>query len=60
LPIDIDTLEFLVKEAIDTALEDTKEKLNELSMKYRLKITVRPPILVEITQEEKGTVVWKE
>ena len=60
MPLDLDTMKFLVKEAVDTALQDTKEKLNELSMKYQLKIVVRPPILVELEQKEKGEVVWQE
>ncbi|NHJ46763.1 MAG: hypothetical protein FK733_03145 [Asgard group archaeon] len=60
MPIDLDMLEFLVKEAIDTALQDTKEKLNELAMKYKLQISVRPPVLVDLEQVENGTVVWKE
>jgi hypothetical protein len=60
MPLDLDTMKFLVEEAIDTALEDTKEKLTELSTKYQLQIVVRPPILVEITQDENGKVVWKE
>lgn len=53
-------MKFLVKEAVDTALQDTKEKLNELSMKYHLKITVKPPILVELESVEKGEVIWQD
>ncbi|NHJ39008.1 MAG: hypothetical protein FK731_03175 [Asgard group archaeon] len=60
MPLDLDTMKFLVKEAVDTALQDTKEKLNELSMKYHLKITVKPPILVELESVEKGEVIWQD
>jgi P pilus assembly chaperone PapD len=58
LPIDKETLNFLVEETIDNALQDTKEKLNELAYKYKLKIIVKPPLLVEIEHVEKGKVVW--
>jgi len=58
LPLDKETLNFLVEETIDNALQDTKEKLNELAYKYKLKITIKPPLLVEIEHVEKGEVVW--
>ena len=57
LPLDKETLNFLVEETIDNALQDAKEKLNELAYKYRLKITVKPPLLVDIKHVEKGEVV---
>lgn len=59
MPLDKATLDFLVEETIQNALEDTKFKLNELSMKYKLKIKVRPPKVIEITQDEKGKVIWE-
>ncbi|MFW9922771.1 MAG: hypothetical protein ACFFDW_05715 [Candidatus Thorarchaeota archaeon] len=59
MPLDKATLDFLVEETIQNALEDTKFKLNELSMKYKLKIKVKPPIVTEITQVAKGEVIWE-
>ncbi len=59
LPIDKETLNFLVEETIDNVLQDSKEKLNELAYKYKLKITVKPPMLVEIEHVEKGEVIWE-
>ena len=59
MPIDKSTIDFLVEETIATALEDTKEKLNELAMKYKLVIRVKPPVIIEITQEKKGQVIWE-
>lgn len=58
LPLDKETLNFLVEETIDNALQDAKEKLNELAYKYKLKITVKLPLLVDIEHVEKGEVVW--
>ncbi len=58
LPLDKETLNFLVEETIDNALQDAKEKLNELAYKYKLQITVKPPLLVDIEHVEKGEVVW--
>lgn len=60
MPLDKATLDFLVEETIANALEDSKDKLNELAMKYKLKIRVKPPIIVEIKQEKKGRVIWIE
>ncbi|NPE08004.1 MAG: hypothetical protein GNW80_06965 [Asgard group archaeon] len=59
MPIDKETLNFLVEETIDNVLQDSKEKLNELAYKYKLKITVKPPMLVEIEHVEKGEVIWE-
>ncbi|NHJ32342.1 MAG: hypothetical protein FK732_05735 [Asgard group archaeon] len=59
MPLDKETLNFLVEETIDNALQDSKEKLGELAYKYQLKITVKPPILVKVEQVEKGEVVWE-
>ncbi len=49
-------------ETIVYALEDTKEKLNELARKYGLKIRVRPPIIVDIVQvpQPDGKVIWEK
>ncbi|MBN1330418.1 MAG: hypothetical protein JXA54_13170 [Candidatus Heimdallarchaeota archaeon] len=60
MPLDKDTIEFLVAETIEAALEDTKEKLTELAIKYKFKITVKPPILVEVEQAVKGEIIWKK
>ncbi|MBK5114807.1 MAG: hypothetical protein KGD59_07135 [Candidatus Heimdallarchaeota archaeon] len=58
MPLDKEMLNFLVEETIDNALQDTKEKLNELAYKYQMRITVRAPLLVNVEQVEKGEVVW--
>ncbi|MHA1155884.1 MAG: hypothetical protein ACTSQK_07215 [Candidatus Heimdallarchaeota archaeon] len=62
MPIDKETLDFLVEETIVNALEDSKEKLNELARKYGLKIRVRPPVIVEIVQvpQPNGKVIWEQ
>ena len=60
MPLDKDTLDFLVNETIETALTDTREKLEELSMKYKLKIRVTPPLVLEIIQQEQGEVIWEK
>ncbi|NHJ04345.1 MAG: hypothetical protein EAX90_05950 [Candidatus Heimdallarchaeota archaeon] len=60
MPLDKDTLDFLVNETIDNALEDTKMKLNELAIKYKLEINVRPPIIIEIKQVDNGKVIWEK
>jgi len=59
MPLDKETLNFLVEETIDNALQDTKEKLNELAYKYKIKIIVKPPQLINVTQVEKGEIIWK-
>lgn len=62
MPLDKETLDFLVDETILNALEDSKEKLNELARKYGLKIRMRPPIVVEIVQvpQPDGEVIWEK
>ena len=60
MPLDQDTVNFLVSETIENALQDCKANLDELSKKYQLKIRVRPPIVIEIKQVEKGEVIWEE
>ncbi|HUU76977.1 MAG TPA: hypothetical protein VMX55_01440 [candidate division Zixibacteria bacterium] len=60
MPLDKDTLDFLVNETIENTLEDTKMKLNELAMKYKLEINVRSPIIIEIKQVDKGKVIWQK
>ena len=60
MPLDHDTLIYLVEETIENALEDAKEKLNELSYKYRLKLIVKPPVLVKAEQAETGEVIWEK
>ena len=62
MPLDKATLDFLVEETIANALEDSKEKLNELARKYGLKIFVKPPIVREITQVPlpEGEVTWEK
>ncbi len=60
MPIDYDTLLYLVEETIENALEDVKEKLNELSYKYRLKLIVKAPVLVKAEQVEVGEVIWEK
>lgn len=60
MPLDKDTLDFLVNETIENALEDTKMKLNELAMKYKLEISVKLPIIIEIKQVNNGKVIWKK
>jgi len=61
MPLDKATLDFLVEETIANALEDSKEKLNELARKYGLKIYVKPPIVREIQQvaQPDGEVIWE-
>ena len=58
MPLDKDTLDFLVNETIENALEDTKMKLEELAMKYKLEINVKPPIVIDIKQMPEGKVIW--
>ncbi|NHJ86452.1 MAG: hypothetical protein FK734_13390 [Asgard group archaeon] len=58
MPIDMDTLQFLIDEAMDAALKDTKEKLDELAMKYKVKITAKPPTIVNVEIVENGEAVW--
>ncbi|MHA1211525.1 MAG: hypothetical protein ACTSSH_03600 [Candidatus Heimdallarchaeota archaeon] len=58
MPLDFDTLKFLIDETIEAALEDTREKLNEFARKYNFKISVKPPALVAVEQAEKGEIVW--
>lgn len=60
MPIDYDTLLYLVEETIENAMEDAKEKLNELSYKYRLKIIVKPPVLVKAEQAKVREVIWEK
>ena len=60
MPLDQETLKFLVDETIENALQDTKENLRELARKYKLKIRVRTPILLEVTTETDGEVIWEE
>ncbi len=60
MPLDKETIEFLVAETIDAALEDTKEKLTELAMKYKFRITVKPPILVKVETAQKGEIIWNK
>lgn len=62
MPIDKETLDFLVDETIIHALEDSKEKLDVLARKYGLKIRVRPPIIIEIVQvpQPDGEVIWEK
>ena len=62
MPLDKATLDFLVEETIANALEDSNEKLQELARKYGLKIHVRPPIVMEISQVPlpEGEVIWKK
>ena len=59
MPLDQETLKFLIDETIEAALEDTREKLTELARKYNFKITVIPPTLVKVEPAEKGEIVWK-
>jgi len=60
LPLDYDTLIFLIKETISNALEDTNDKLNELAIKYKVKIIAKPPILVKVEQKDKGELIWEK
>ncbi len=60
MPIDYDTLLYLVEETIENAMEDAKEKLNELSYKYRLKLIVKPPVLVKAEQAKVREVIWEK
>lgn len=59
MPLNQETLEFLVNEAIEAALEDTREKLTELARKYNFKIIVKAPTLVKIEQARKGEIIWE-
>jgi len=59
MPLDQETIEFLVQETIEAALEDTKEKLNELIRKYNFKIRVRKPALIAIEMAAKGELIWE-
>ncbi|MBD3189974.1 MAG: hypothetical protein GF308_05000 [Candidatus Heimdallarchaeota archaeon] len=60
MPLDEATLNFLIEETIETALEDTKDRLNELAMKYSLKIRVSPPKVHEVTIANQGEVLWTD
>lgn len=60
MPIDQETLNFLVEETIDNAMQDGKEKLNELARKYKLKIRVRTLSLLEVTPGTEGEIIWED
>jgi DNA-binding protein YbaB len=58
MPMDKDTLVFLVEEAINNAFQDCKENLEKLSSKYGLEIKVKAPQLVEVVQTKDKQVIW--
>ncbi|MHA1124238.1 MAG: hypothetical protein ACTSO7_14005 [Candidatus Heimdallarchaeota archaeon] len=60
MPIDQETLKFLVDETMENALQDGKENLRELARKYKLRIRIRTPILLEVAPAEEGEVVWED
>ena len=60
MPIDQETLEFLVNETVENALQDSKEKLSELASKYKLIIKIKAPKLIEVQQEKEGNLIWLE
>ena len=60
MPIDQETLKFLVDETIENALQDGKEHLRELAIKYKLKIRISPPVLLEVIPATEGEVIWED
>ena len=60
MPLDQETLNFLVEETIENGLQDCKEKLNELATKYKLKIRVKTLALLDVTSGEDGEVIWEK
>ena len=59
VPLDQETINFLVEETIENGLLDSKEKLNELAKKYKLKIRVKTLALLDVTIGEEGEVIWE-
>ncbi|MEA2071291.1 MAG: hypothetical protein U9O98_08375 [Asgard group archaeon] len=60
MPIDKETLRFLVEETVENGLEDCKNKLKSMAEKYKLKIIINEPKIKKVEKTHEGKVIWEK